>query len=309
MSRLNAFDLGDLRAFVAVAELGRFGAAARAIHISQPALSRRIEKLEEALGVRLLDRTTRRVQLTALGHTFGNKARALLDELERSVLEVAEGTNRRRGEVTVACIASLAPYLLPPVLVQYRQRFPGIFVRIIDDDAKNVLAAVVNREADFGIDIEGLHDPRIDFRPIYHERFVAVVDRKHGLADRRSVTWSELKGQRLMAIDKSNVNRLLLDSALVLATNDLELAYETRTSSTLIGLVEAGLGIAILPELTVTAKKHGGLIPIPLTGPVVRRRIGLISAHGNRIRPHAQQLFDLIRAVYRGARPFATSSA
>ncbi len=302
MSRLHAFDLGDLRAFVAVAELGRFGAAARAIHISQPALSRRIEKLEDALSVRLLDRTTRRVQLTAVGHAFGKKARSILDEIERTVLEVTEGTTNHRGEVTVACIASLAPHLFPPVLQRYRERFPGIRIRVIDDDAKTVLAAVAGREADFGIHVEGLHDANVDFRPIYRERFVAVVSRKHPFARQRSVEWAELEHQELMAIDKGNVNRLLLDNSLVMAKHDLELTYETRTSSTLISLAEAGLGVAILPELSVSASRHPGLVAIPLKGPVVTRRIGLISVHGNRIRPHAQELFDLIRDAYKVGR-------
>lgn len=295
MGRLPDFDLGDLRAFVAVAELGRFGAAARSIHISQPALSRRIEKLESALAVRLIDRTTRRVQLTAIGHAFGEKARTLLDELERTVLEVTEGSAKRRGEVTLACIASLAPRFLPPVIQRFRERFPNVCVRVIDGDAKHVLTAVASREADFGIDIEGLNDPTIQFRPISRESFVAVLHHGHPFARRPSLRWADLKGQDLMTIDKGNVNRLLIDNSLVMVTHGLELSYESGLSSTLIGFVEAGLGIAILPELAISAGKQPELVAVPLVDPVVTRRIGLISARGYRMRPHAEQLFEQIK--------------
>ena len=98
------FDLADLRAFVAVADLSSFRAAAEAIHLSQPALSRRIEKLERALGVRLFDRTTRAVMLTAIGRDFVRKARKLLDDLEESLLSIRGVGATRRDEVTIACL-------------------------------------------------------------------------------------------------------------------------------------------------------------------------------------------------------------
>src|SRR5947209_19356234 len=100
------FDLGDLRAFIAVAELASFRAAAEAIHLSQPALSRRIEKLEDALGVRLFDRDTRNVALTAVGRNFSYKARSMLDELDNTLLSIREVAASRLGEVTIACVPS-----------------------------------------------------------------------------------------------------------------------------------------------------------------------------------------------------------
>src|SRR5512140_3562102 len=129
------FDLGDLRACVAVAELASFRAAAETIHLSQPALSRRIEKLEDALGVRLFDRDTRNVELTAVGRDFVRKARSLLDDLDTMLLGVQDVAANRSGQVTLACIPSAVHYFLPSVLRTYHERFPRIRVRVIDASA------------------------------------------------------------------------------------------------------------------------------------------------------------------------------
>src|SRR5918994_2196133 len=112
-------NLADLQAFVGVAELGSFRAAADSVNVSQPALSRRIEKLEDALGVRLFDRTTRRVSLTAIGRDFSRKARSLMDDLQNSPLAIRDIAATQAGEVTVACVPSAVYYSLPEVIRRY----------------------------------------------------------------------------------------------------------------------------------------------------------------------------------------------
>ena len=112
----NKFDLADIQAFAVVAELQSFRAAAESIHLSQPAFSRRIDKLEEALGVRLLDRTTRRVTLTAVGRDFARKTRVWLDDLDGMLMGLGDVAARRMGEVTIACVPSAVYYFLPQVV-------------------------------------------------------------------------------------------------------------------------------------------------------------------------------------------------
>lgn len=307
MRKIPNFDLADLRAFVAVAEIGRFGAAAQTLHISQPALSRRIEKLESALGVRLFDRTTRRVQLTAIGRSFSRKAADLLDGLEGTLLGITEVAASRQGEVTLACLISLAPSLLPQIVRKYAERFPGVRVRIIDADANNVLAAVASGEAEFGIDVLGTRELNVDFQPLRRERFIAVLQRTHRLAERKSIRWSELGNERLMTIDKTNVSRLLIDDALASATRRPYWMFEARLSSTLISLAEAGLGVAIVPELSV-AYPHSGLVAIPVVAPSVRRNVGLISRRGHRLAPSARHLYSMIVEYFRSAGASAAAS-
>src|SRR5690242_14978491 len=208
------FDLGDLRAFIAVAELASFRAAAETIHLSQPALSRRIDKLEAALGVRLFDRDTRNVELTAVGRDFARKARTLLDDLDEMLLGVRDVGANRWGQVTLACIPSTVHYFLPAVLRAYHERFPRIRVHVIDESANEVLSAVAHGEGELGLDITGSDEPTLEFEPLLTESFVAACRRDHPLARRRTVTWTELGGYDFMTVDRASGNRLVMDLAL-----------------------------------------------------------------------------------------------
>src|SRR5258706_10794541 len=149
------FDLNDLLAFRAVAELSNFRRAAESVHISQPPFSRRIDKLEQALGVRLLERTTRRVSLTAVGREFARKVEQLLDDLDNTLLGIRGVAATRMGEVTIACVPSTVYYFLSQVIRRYHESYPKIRVRIFDASANEVLAAVARSEADFGLNFMG----------------------------------------------------------------------------------------------------------------------------------------------------------
>jgi DNA-binding transcriptional LysR family regulator len=290
------FDLADLRAFVAVAELGSFRAAASELHLSQPALSRRIEKLEGALGVRLFDRTTRSVNLTAVGREFSRKARELLNGLEESLLGIRDVAERVTGEVTVACVPSAVRYFLPGVLKEYHERYPRIIVRIIDEGANEVLSNVVRSEADFGLNYIGTQEPNVDFEPILKESFVVACRPEHPLARRRRVSWAELNQFDYMTVAKASGNRLLLDLALTEIPVRPSWFCEVRHVSSLVSLVEAGLGIAAVPRLAMPQGEHPTLVSVPLVEPTVTRTVGLIRRRGRVLSPAAQQLYDLLAA-------------
>src|SRR3954471_18922045 len=145
------FDLNDLVAFRAVDELRHLRPAAEAGHISQPAFSRRIDKLERALGVRLLERTTRRVTLTAVGRDFDRKVGQLLEDLDSTLLGIRGVAATRMGEVAIACVPSTVYYFLSHVISRYHERYPKIRVKILDAGANEVLSVVSSGEADFGL--------------------------------------------------------------------------------------------------------------------------------------------------------------
>ncbi len=157
------FDLNDLQAFRAVVEQGSFRKAAQAISISQPALSRRVEKLEEALGVRLFERTTRRVSLTQVGRSFAPTVERLLDDLDVALLGITDVASTRLGHVTVACVPSAAYYFMPKVIAHYHRQYPKIRIKVLDSSANDVHAAVLSGEADFGLSFTGNLQPEIEF--------------------------------------------------------------------------------------------------------------------------------------------------
>lgn len=181
------FDLSDLRAFVAVADLASFRAAAEALHLSQPALSRRVDKLEQALGFRLLERSTRKVELNAMGRAFLPRARHVLAELDIALLGMADLAERIHGLVSIACIPSAVDHFVARAAHGFQQRFPRIRLRVLDQPAPDILMSVSRGEADFGISYLGTQEPDLEFTPLLDEPFVLACRRDHALARRREV--------------------------------------------------------------------------------------------------------------------------
>lgn len=288
------FGLSDLEAFIAVADVASFRKAADALHLSQSALSRRIAKLEQSLGVRLFDRTTRTVNLTTVGREFAGRARTLLNDLEHSLLGVREIAQRQSGEVSIACVPSAVYYYLPNVIRCYRELFPKIRVRIVDERAHMVLSTVLRGEVDFGLNFIGTQEPEIQFEPILKDPFVAACRRDHPLARKRNVTWAELGEHVYMTVSKSSGNRLLIDLSLGEVQSRPVWSYETRHISTLLGLVEQGLGVAAVPRLAMPGSEHPQLVSVPIVGPKVVRTLGLIRRRGRTLNPAAEELYKLI---------------
>jgi len=304
------FNLNDLQAFRAVAELNSFRKAADALHVSQPAFSRRIEKLEEALGVRLLDRTTRRVSLTSVGRDFDRKVQQILDDLDQTLLGIRGVAGTRMGEVTIACVPSTVYYFLSQVISRYHERYPKIRVKVFDASANEVLAAVSRSEADFGLNFVGGQEPDIEFKPLMEERFVAACRRDHPLARARRTTWAELAQYDYISVSKASGNRLLLDQALANVPGRPQGIYETQHVTTMLGLVEAGLGVAAVPSIAMPGPDHPLLVSVPLFDPVITRKIGLIRRKGRALSPAAQQLYEFfLELKVRRGRPATRRTA
>ena len=295
------FDLNDLQAFRAVVERGSFRKAAEAVSISQPALSRRIEKLEEALGVRLFERTTRSVTLTTVGRVFAQSAEQLLDDLDLALLGIRDVSSSRMAQVTIACVPSVAYYFLAKVISNYRRRFPRIKVKLLDASANEVLGAVISGEADFGVSFMGSQESEIDFKLLLQDRFVAACRRDHPLARKKRVTWDELYQYEYVSVDKTSGNRLLLDQALSAVSPRAPSVCETRHVTTMLGLIEAGLGVAAVPSMAMPGKNHPILTSVPLVGPVVKRRVGIVRRRGRSLTPAAEEFHRTIVEMRRGA--------
>ncbi|MCK9509149.1 MAG: LysR family transcriptional regulator [Pigmentiphaga sp.] len=291
MKRIN-FNIQELQAFIAVAERSSFRAAAEDMHLSQPALSRRIEKLESTLGVKLLNRSTRHVSLTNVGRVFLDRARNALDELQDAMLGVGDLATQLSGVVTIACVPSVTYYFLPSVLREYADKHPRIRIRVIDEGANTVLNAVSSGRADFGMNFIGTQESGIQFRPIFTENFVLAVHKDHPLANSKKIGWEALSNERFMTVDKNSGNRLLIEAALAKSGKHTESVIEVSHIMSLLGMVEAGLGVAAIPRLALPLTTHPTIVALPLNNPRVTRTLGLITRHGKSLSPAAQLLYD-----------------
>lgn len=286
MARIN-FDLHQLQAFVAVAESGNFRSAADQLHLSQPALSRRIERLESILGSRLFHRTTRKVELTALGRLFLERARAALDDLETAMLGITDIATSYSGRVSVACVPSAALHFLPHAIAMFVEQYPAMRVQVIDGAMNDVLRGVTSGDADFGIGFMSARIPEISFQPIYTDDMVVAMRREHGLAKRRKLDWKDLVHERLMAVSRGSGNRQLLDNALATAKLNLTFAVEVSHVATLIGMVEEGMGLAFVPRMIVP-ESHPDIVGIPLASTRIERKLGILTRQGAPLKPAAE---------------------
>ena len=301
MARIN-FDLQQLQGFVAVAERGSFRAAAEHINLSAPALSRRIDKLETILGARLFHRTTREVELTPLGRVFLERARTALDDLESAMLGIADIATHRGGRVTVACVPSAALYFLPGVISGFSKTYPGIRVRVVDETMNLVLQSVLSGDADFGIGFMNALMPEIAFEAIHDDPFVLAMPRSHALAKRKSVNWADVQNESLIAVARSSGNRRLLDDSLSKAGLNPAFAFEVSHVATLLGMVDAGLGLAAVPRMAL-AGTHSTVVGLPLHQPNTVRRVGLLTRHGVKLRPAAEMFHQHLRMALTTRKP------
>lgn len=307
--RIN-FDFGDLEAFVAVCETGSFQRAADELALSQSALSRRIQKLEEALGVVLLERTTRSVRLTLAAKGFRTRAEALLAEAREALQAVGDDSaflaSRRNAVVTVAAVPTAIHNILPSVIRMFEQRGHAARIRIADLSANDVADAVSQGDADFGINFLGGQDPGLEFHVLMDDQFVLVVPREDPLARRRKIRWSDVDPNRFIAVWKGSGNRMLVDTALASARLSLDWTYEVRHLSAALGLVEAGIGITALPASAGPPKDHPLLKAVPLVEPEVSRTIGTVRRSGHRLSTAAEQFYAVLHDRLSGSTNAAT---
>jgi DNA-binding transcriptional LysR family regulator len=293
------FELLDLRAFLAVLDLGGFHKAAAALNLSQPALSRRIQSLEAAVGAPLLERTTRHVAATAIGRSIEPLARRLIEELEESIESLTGTGQRRSAQVTLACVPTAAFYFLPSVIERFNAQYPHIRFRILDLSANEALESVARGEAEFGINLTGSSHPELVFTPLVDDPFVLACRRDHPLSKRRRLTWNDLEGQAVIGVSRNSGNRTILDAALARAKVRLEFFYEVNHLTTSLGLVERGLGISVLPKLATPPNGHPTIVTKPIHDPEVKRTIGIIERRAARLSPVAQRFRDMLMESWR----------
>jgi DNA-binding transcriptional LysR family regulator len=291
--RIN-FELLDVRAFLAVLDLGGFHKAAEALNLSQPTLSRRIQSLETAIGTSLLERTTRRVAPTASGRAFAPLARRLLDEFDETLLGMSGVGDRQAGQITVACIPTATSYFLPRAIERFNARFPHIRFHILDLKANEALDSVRHGEAEFGINVIGAAEPDLVFTAFMEEPFVLACRRDHRLARRRRIAWQDLAGETLIGVSRATGNRAILEGALAALDVRLRFQYEVSHLTTSLGLVERGLGISVIPKLGAPPRDHPTIVSRPIGDPAVTRTVGLLERRAARLSPAAQRFRDML---------------
>ena len=288
--------LRQLRVFQAVAAHSSFTRAGDQIGLTQPAVSRCVTELEQQLGLKLLDRTTREVALTEAGRSLAVRLERVLDELDTVLLDVRGLATQRQGRVRVASSPTLSANLMPECIARCRQEHPGLDLLLLDRIQHDALASVLSGEVDFGVVIDPAQRDDLHAQAILSEPFCLVCPPAHRLARRRSVRWNALAGEPLVLLDHASGSRRLIDEALRDQGVQAPVVQEVGHVTTIFRMLDAGLGISVVPTLALPPAGLQGLAVRPLT-PRVERSIVLVRRANRALAPVAQLAWDLVRSV------------
>jgi LysR family transcriptional regulator, carnitine catabolism transcriptional activator len=288
------FELKHLEAFVAAARYGSFTRAAAALGISQPTFTVHIRQLEDALGVRLLDRTTRPIDLTPIGRELAGPLERALRDIDSAFLNIEELSQKMRGVVAVAALPSLAASVLAGVIARFKIAHPGIAVRPKDAVGRRIATMVKSGEVDFGFGSIPAGEPDLDFTTLFADRMGAIFRRGCPLERKKAVSLAELVTYPLILMDRDSSVRSVLDPALARIEKFSAPEYEATYISTALAMVRAGLGVAIVPEAVLQMEDRRRLGWIPIDKPILDRSIGIVRRRGRSLSPAAQALLEAI---------------
>jgi DNA-binding transcriptional LysR family regulator len=288
--------LRQLRVFIEVARLQSFSRAGSEIGLTQSAVSRCVRELEAEIGLKLIDRTTREVQLTDVGGNLVASVSRLLTDLDDALREIREIGEQRRGRVMVAASPTIACRLMPKIVATCGRQFPYITLGLRDDVQSDVVRKVKSGEVDFGVVIGPLSADDLFTEPLMTDSFCVVSRDDHPLAARREVAWRELDGERLVMLDHASGSRPIIDAALEAHGVSANVVQELGHPSTVFGLVQAGVGVSVLPWLALPLPADASLVARPLV-PRAERTVELVRRRDRSLSPAADAVWNLIHQV------------
>ncbi len=281
--------LRQLRAFLSVAEESSMARAANRLHLTPSALSMLVRGMEDDLGFRLFDRTTRSLVLTDAGQQLLPTVRQVFESLEQGIDSVRTAQQVKASRFVVGTSPLLASALVPEVIASFRQQHPQVRVELIDAAVESLPALVRDGRADMVVctansDVSDLHATRL-----YSDKLLLVCPREHPLASRREVEWQALCDEPLVLLRPGSGLRALVDKAIARWGKRNPPAHEVSQVATALGLVAAGEGVAILPSYAIlraqSASQERQLVTVPLVSPVVRREIVALTRVADQLAP------------------------
>jgi LysR family transcriptional regulator, hydrogen peroxide-inducible genes activator len=267
-------NLRDLKYLVALADHKHFGRAAAASFVSQPTLSTQIKKLEDELGVALVERAPRRVMLTPVGREVAERARKVIADVEQMAEIARRSQDPEAGTVRLGLFPTLGPYLLPHVVAPLRQRFPRLELLLVEEKTDQILARLRDGRLDAGLLALPIHDDQLHVEVLFDEPFLLAVPQQHPMADQDSLDINDLDNQHLLLLEEGHCLRdQALDVCHMAGAGERD-GFRATSLETLRQMVAAGVGITLLPMLAVQP-------PVPVSSD-----IHLLSFRGEA--PHRQ---------------------
>ncbi|HEX5756741.1 MAG TPA: DNA-binding transcriptional regulator OxyR [Arenimonas sp.] len=292
-------NLRDLRYLVALAELRHFGRAAEACHVSQPTLSTQLKKLEDELGVTLVERAPRHVMLTPAGQDIVLRARRVLAEVEQMRETARRSVDPEAGSVRLGLFPTLGPYLLPHIVPRIRKRFPRLELLLVEEKTEVILQQLREGRLDAGVLALPLHEDWLETEFLFEEPFLLAVPEKHPLASHRDLRLAELSEQHLLLLEEGHCLRDQALEVCTLAGAGEKEGFRATSLETLRQMVAAGVGVTLLPVLAIKppVPPQDNIRLLNFRAPPPSRRLAMVwrksSAMGEFLHKLAAEVRDL----------------
>ncbi|MGA8111498.1 MAG: LysR substrate-binding domain-containing protein [Acidobacteriaceae bacterium] len=287
-------ELQQLRYVCAIAETGSFSRAAERCQVAQPSLSQQVLKLEEELGAKLFDRLGRSIRLTEAGRAFLPHARTVLNQTEAARSSVAGKRGEVRGSVAAGVIPTIAPYLMPRYTAAFAKKYPEAKLRIVEATTPVLVESLRNLSIDLAILALPLRHKDLELFPLRTEPLFAVVPKDHPRANASSIALKELRGASFVMLRDGHCFRDLSLFACSHARVTPRIAFESDQFSSLFGMVAAGVGVSLAPEMAID--RNAGCRYVRLSDARATRTIVAAVLHGRSFNRVQQAFLDGIRS-------------
>lgn len=291
------FTLLQAKAFLTVARYCSFTRAAQVLHISQPALTVQVQQLEESFNLRLFDRGTRRVALTAAGRELAPMLQKLILEQEAIMGSARDLAGSKHGTIRLACVPSIATTYLPEAISRFREKHINVRFDLRDVNGQRVVGMVREDEVEFGITNIDQKWPDLEATPLYREEIHVIFPKSHPIGGQSKITLEDIAQYPLILLGTEFNSRAVLEAAFVAEGQLVRPVCEPKCTSTVIGMVRGGLGIALLGSLVVAASNlycFSELCSRPVDEPALTLPINLIRKVGRSLSPAAQTFIDIL---------------
>lgn len=288
-------DLLLLQSLLAVADHKTVTRAARALAVTQPALSRRLQLLEEEMGAPLLERSKQGAALTEAGRLVAQEARVLVDRYARLKHEVRAHERLEAGLVRVGGGATAVSFVLPQAIAELSSKRPGIRFEVREAGSRDVEADVIAERLELGVVTLPTASPELAVRPLRRDRIVLIASRTHPLAKKKRVGPEDLRGQGLVGFDRGSAIRALIDDELAKAGIEVNVQMELRSIAAIVEMVAHTELLGFVSQLGVEGKKDVGVVALDVRGVAIHRRLAVIHKQGRPLSPAAQAFAALLR--------------
>lgn len=288
-------ELRQIHYFIEVAKREHVTEAAHAIHVAQSAVSRQIFNLESELGVALFIREGRNVKLTPIGRVFLEYMKDAMQVIENAKREVEEFLDPERGTIRIGFPSSLANHTLPTVISGFRGEYPLVKFKLIQGTYHHLIDAVINGEIDLAVlGPVPKQDKKVKSKVLFEENLIALLPINHALAANRTINLNQLRDDQFILFPNGFILREIVVNACKRQGFEPDVTFEGNDIDAIKGLVSAGLGVTIIPEITLIDNLPRSTVKVAIADPHVTRSVGIIIPRERELLPTEKIFYDYI---------------